>query len=112
MDFSKRGSTFAQNNAEATTYHIVLFENEDIIEDDTIVEDNNEVHSMEMKDDKPLMEEVTIINSANSINARGSKVWECKHYKKILEVLTREFMFTIFVLLMGGKHRLKGVVKY
>nr|KAJ0219017.1 hypothetical protein LSAT_V11C300137780 [Lactuca sativa] len=37
------GSTSAQNNVEATTDHIVMFENEDSIEDDTVVEDNNEV---------------------------------------------------------------------
>lgn len=43
MAFGKRRSTSAQNNAETPTNHIVMSENEDSIEDDTVVEDNNEV---------------------------------------------------------------------
>lgn len=62
--------------------HIEVDEDENSIEDNTFINDIQEVNTREVKDDKPLLQEVNIISVAINKNARGAKKWVCKHCKQ------------------------------
>lgn len=62
--------------------HIELNEDEDITQENTFVEETQEVQGKEVNDDKPVLQEVTILSDANSKNPSGSKKWVCKHCKQ------------------------------
>ncbi|GKD60739.1 putative ribonuclease H-like domain-containing protein [Tanacetum coccineum] len=51
---------------------------------DLIDDDSNDASQQrkEEKDNKPLLQEVTFVGTANSKNAGGAKVWICKHCKQ------------------------------
>ena len=77
---SKRSTAAAAQNNENTADPIVLSENEeDSTQENLDTEATNEVQNQEVKDGKPLLQEVKIIGAAASKNAGGAKVWVCKH---------------------------------
>nr|KAJ0223154.1 hypothetical protein LSAT_V11C200061870 [Lactuca sativa] len=62
--------------------HIEVDEDENSTEDNTFIDDTQQVNTREMKDDKPLLQEVNIISAATRKNDGGAKKWVCKHCKQ------------------------------
>lgn len=60
-----------------------------------------EVQSQEMKNGKPMRQDVNIIGAATSNNACGAKVWICKHCNKKFTILYRRLH--VYFLLFGAE---------
>ncbi|KAI3522216.1 hypothetical protein L1887_11700 [Cichorium endivia] len=76
------GKKVSDQNSRESRERILVDEDEDSTQENTFVEETQEVQSQQVKDDKPLLHEVNFIATAASKNAGGSKVWVCKHCKQ------------------------------